>query len=130
MTKASCGWFRRAALSQNEHFAGQGESTPTEAEYGVSLPLEEVGVSRKNNFSECSGGTFLKLAIVGYCAGAAVAASFAIGKILKDSRPPYDHLFLPIGGPLSRSSYFLAQITFSSTDFLHLVLKGKWEIIF
>ena len=46
VTKASGGWFRRAAYSQKEHFAAKAESTPTEAEYGVPLPLVEVEVSR------------------------------------------------------------------------------------
>ncbi len=46
--------FRRSRLSQKEHFAAKEESTPTEAEHGIPLPLIEVGVletdkSKKNN---------------------------------------------------------------------------------
>jgi len=46
VTKASGGWFRRAASTQKEHFAAKEESTPTEAEYVGPLPLIEVGVLR------------------------------------------------------------------------------------
>jgi len=46
VTKASSGGFRRSRTSQKELLAAKSESTPTEAEYEVPLPLVEVGVSR------------------------------------------------------------------------------------
>ncbi|MCO1604103.1 GvpL/GvpF family gas vesicle protein [Desulfosporosinus nitroreducens] len=46
VTKASSGGLRQSRSSQKELLAAKEESTPSEAEYGVPLPLVEVGVSR------------------------------------------------------------------------------------
>ncbi len=56
--------------------------------------------SDTKHVTEHCGGTLLKLTIIGYAIVASVSASFAITKVLKDSRPPYDHLTLPISGVL------------------------------
>ena len=47
VAKASGGGFRSSRLSTKIHSTAKGESTPTEAEYGVPLPLVEAGVSLK-----------------------------------------------------------------------------------
>lgn len=50
-----------------------------------------------DQLTERFGGNLLKLALIGYAIGASVSVSFAITKVLKDSRPPYDNLFPPVG---------------------------------
>ena len=49
---------------------------------------------------EQGGGTFFKLAIVGYAIGATVAVSFAVTDVLSNSKVPHDHLLYPISGAL------------------------------
>jgi len=78
----------------------------------------------KNDLIEGFGGTLFKFAIVGYSIGATVAASFAITNVLKNSRPPYDHLFLPIGGALVSTILFFAADYFLLYRFFPSSFKG------
>ena len=68
--------------------------------FGVAGALLLSLLPEKSHLIDRYGGTFFKLAIVGYSIGATLAVSFAITDVLKESKAPHDSLLLPIFGAL------------------------------
>ena len=80
--------------------------------------------SEKNKLIKRFGGTLFKLAIVGYSIGTSVAVSIAISKTLIDSRPPYDHLILPIWEALVSIILFFGSVYLLLYRFFPSSFKG------
>ncbi|KGK85030.1 hypothetical protein DP73_18590 [Desulfosporosinus sp. HMP52] len=70
--------------------------TPAFGGAAVAFFLSLFTEGKKENHHNPYEGTLLKISLIGYSIFALAAAYYAITKVVKESRPSYNHLFTPI----------------------------------